>query len=47
MAKKFQVCLDMTIKVKTSYEVNAKDAGSAKKLHKRRRLRDSAQNMPI
>lgn len=32
MAKKFQVFLDVTIKVNTSYEVNAKDADSAKEI---------------
>ena len=32
MAKKFNVFLDVTIKVNTSYEVNAKDAESAKEI---------------
>lgn len=34
MAKKFQVVIDLTIKVNTSYEVNAEDAESAKELAK-------------
>lgn len=34
MAKKFNVFLDVTIKVNTSYEVNAKDAESAKEIAK-------------
>lgn len=32
MAKKFNVFLDVTIQVNTSYEVNAKDAESAKQI---------------
>jgi len=32
MAKKFNVFIDLTIKVNTSYEVTAKDAESAKEL---------------
>lgn len=32
MSKKFQVFLDVTIKVNTSYDVNAKDAESAKEI---------------
>lgn len=32
MAQKFNVFLDVTIQVNTSYEVNAKDAESAKQI---------------